>query len=73
MTSLLFIMEKTNTLLNETIHIMPGCAMHLHGHWNKMVAFMKPLYLRILVMVLSFATAPVGQVMTFKAIVFCVE
>jgi hypothetical protein len=36
------IMEKTNTLPNEMIHIMPEYAVHLHGHWNKMVHFMKP-------------------------------
>jgi hypothetical protein len=31
-----------------------------------------PLYLRILVMVLSFVVASAGQLMTFKAIVYCV-
>jgi hypothetical protein len=31
-----------NTLFDETIHIMPGYAMHLHGHWNKMMPLMKP-------------------------------
>jgi hypothetical protein len=41
MTSQLFIVEKTGTFLDEPIHIMPGCAMHLHGHWNKVVPFMK--------------------------------
>jgi hypothetical protein len=35
------IVEKTGTLLNETIHIMPECAMHLHYHWNKVVPLMK--------------------------------
>jgi hypothetical protein len=37
--------EKMSTFLDETIHIILGCAMHLHGHWNKMVALMKPLYM----------------------------
>jgi hypothetical protein len=31
-TSQLSIMEKMNTLLNKTIHITPGCVMHLHDH-----------------------------------------
>ncbi len=30
------------TLLDEMIHIMPGCIVHLHGHWNKMVPLVKP-------------------------------
>jgi hypothetical protein len=34
--------EKTNTFLDEMIHITPGCTMHLHGHWNKMVPRLKP-------------------------------
>jgi hypothetical protein len=34
-------MEKMGTLLDEMIHIMPMCTMHLHGHWNIMVPFMK--------------------------------
>jgi hypothetical protein len=38
-------MEKMGTLLNETIHIMPKCAMHLHGHHNKMMPLMKPFIL----------------------------
>jgi hypothetical protein len=37
------IVEKMGTFRNETIHIMPKCAMHLHGHHNEMVPFMKPL------------------------------
>ncbi len=35
-------MEKMNTFLDETIHITPKCAMHLHDHWNKMVPLVKP-------------------------------
>jgi hypothetical protein len=35
-------MEKISTLPNEIIHIIFGCAMHLHGHRNKMVPLMKP-------------------------------
>ncbi len=35
-------MEKTSTFPDETIHITLGCAMHLHGHWNKMMPLMKP-------------------------------
>jgi hypothetical protein len=34
-------MEKTSTLLNETIHIMLECVMHLHGHRKKVVPLMK--------------------------------
>jgi hypothetical protein len=41
MTSQLSIMEKTSILLDEMIHIMPECIVHLHGHWNKVVPFMK--------------------------------
>jgi len=40
--SWLSIVEKTSTLINETIYIMPKCVMHLQGHWNKMVPFMNP-------------------------------
>ncbi len=42
MTSPSSIVETTGTLFNEMIHITPECAMHLHGHWNKMVPFMRP-------------------------------
>jgi hypothetical protein len=42
MTSQTFIVEKTSTLPNETIHITLGCVVHLHGHWSKMVPFLKP-------------------------------
>jgi hypothetical protein len=52
---------NTNTLTkyaqDETIHITIGCIVHLRDHWNKVVPLMKPsLYLRILVMALSFVT-----------------
>jgi len=40
MTSQLSIVEKMSTFLNEMIHIMPRCIMHLHGHQNKVVPFM---------------------------------
>ncbi len=36
------IVEKMGTFHNETIHIMPKCTLHLHGHQNEMVPFMKP-------------------------------
>jgi hypothetical protein len=42
MSSSSFIVEKMNTLLDEMIHIMLGCVVHLHGHHNKMVPFLKP-------------------------------
>ncbi len=42
MTSLSSIMEMTSTFPDETIHITPGLAMHLHGRWNKKVFVMKP-------------------------------
>jgi hypothetical protein len=35
-------MKKMGTFLNEMIHITPRCAMHLHGHRNKVVPLMKP-------------------------------
>ncbi len=35
------IMEKMGTFPNEIIHIMLKCAMHLCGHRNKVVSFMK--------------------------------
>jgi hypothetical protein len=41
MTSQSSIMEKTSTFLNETIHIMPKCVVHLHGHPNKVVPLVK--------------------------------
>ncbi len=42
MISQLFIVEKIGTFLDETIHIMPKCTMHLHGHRNNVVPLMKP-------------------------------
>jgi hypothetical protein len=42
MTSQSSIIEKTSTFVDETIHIMFECVVHLHGHWNKVVPFMKP-------------------------------
>jgi hypothetical protein len=42
MTSQLHIVEKMCTLFDETIHIMPKCTMHLHGHQNKVMPLMKP-------------------------------
>jgi hypothetical protein len=45
MTSQLSIVEKMNTLPNETIHTTFGCTVHLHGYWNKMMPFMKPFTL----------------------------
>ncbi len=45
MTFQLSIVEKTNTFPDEVIHIMPKCVVHLHGHQNKMVPFMKPIIL----------------------------
>jgi hypothetical protein len=38
-------MENTSTLSKEIIHITFRCAMHLHGHRNKMVPLMKPFIL----------------------------
>jgi hypothetical protein len=38
-------LKKTSTLLNEMIHIMPRCAMHLHDHENKVMPFLKPFIL----------------------------
>ncbi len=34
-------MKKTSTFLDETIHIMLGCVMHLHDHWNKVMPVLK--------------------------------
>jgi hypothetical protein len=36
------ILEKMGMFPNETIHIPPRCTVHLHGHQNKVVPFMKP-------------------------------
>ncbi len=36
------IMEKMSTFFDEMIHIMLECAVHLHGHWNKVVPVMNP-------------------------------
>jgi hypothetical protein len=41
MISWLSIVEKMGTLLDETIHIMLECVVHLHDHRNKMVPLMK--------------------------------
>jgi hypothetical protein len=35
------ILKKTNTLPDQTIHITPMCIVHLHGHRNNVVSFMK--------------------------------
>jgi len=35
-------MEKTSTFFDGTIHILLRCVVHLRGHRNKMVPFMKP-------------------------------
>jgi hypothetical protein len=45
MTSQSSIVEKVSTFLNETIHITLGCAIHLHGHQNKVVPLMKAFIL----------------------------
>ncbi len=45
MTSQLSIVEKTGTFLDETIDITLKCAMHLYGHWNKVMPLMKPFIL----------------------------
>ncbi len=37
-------MEKMGTF-DEMIHITLRCVVHIHGHWNKMVPFMKPFIL----------------------------
>jgi hypothetical protein len=66
-------MEKTNTLPYETIHITFRCAMHLHGHWDKVVPHMNPLYLHILAMALSSIVAPIGRLMTLEAIISRIE
>ncbi len=58
------IVKKMNTFLDETIHIMPKCNVHFHGHQNKVVPLMKPF---ILTMTFIFTIAPNGQLMTFKA------
>jgi hypothetical protein len=41
MTSRTSIMKKMGRFPNEMIHIPFKCVVHLHGHWNKMVPFMK--------------------------------
>jgi hypothetical protein len=40
-----FIVEKMNTPLDETIHIMIVCVVHIHGYRNKVVPLMKPFIL----------------------------
>jgi len=42
----LSIMEKMDGFFSGMTHIVPRCAMHFHGHWNKVVPLMK-LYLFI--------------------------
>ncbi len=45
MTSQSFTMEKTGKILDETIHIMPKCIVHLQSHRNIVVPLMKPYIL----------------------------
>jgi len=73
MTSWLFIMEKTNTFLDDMIHITFKNVVHLHGHWNKVVPIMEPSIFANLAMALSFVDAPTGQLMTLIAIVSPIE
>jgi hypothetical protein len=42
MTPRSFIVEKIGTFLDEMIHITLKCIVHLHGHSNKVMPFMKP-------------------------------
>jgi hypothetical protein len=42
MTSWSSIVDKMGMLPDKTIHIMPECIVHLHGHRNKVMPFMKP-------------------------------
>jgi len=58
------IVEKTNTLFDETIFITPKCAVHLHNCRNKVVPLMKP-FIFILTMALNLAITSTGQLMTF--------
>jgi hypothetical protein len=62
-------MENMGTFLNETIHITPRCAIHLDGHQNKMVPFMKPSILAILAIALCSTTGLVGQLMILETII----
>jgi hypothetical protein len=59
-------MGKMGTLPNKMVHVMPGCITHLHGHWNKMVPFMKPYILANFNNGVKFHNAPIGRLMTFK-------
>jgi hypothetical protein len=65
MISQLSIVKKTSTFLDEMIHIMPRCAMYLHGHQNKMAPFLKPFILEDLNDGAKFHNYTYGQLMTF--------
>jgi hypothetical protein len=41
MTSQLSLVKKTSMFLDKMIHITHKCAIHLHGHLNKMVPLIK--------------------------------
>jgi len=69
----LSIMKKISAFLDETIHIMFACVVHLRGHRNKVAPSWNPLYLQILAMALNFTTAHVGWLITFTTIVFHVR
>jgi hypothetical protein len=64
------IVEKMSTLPIETIHIMPECVVHLHGHQNKVVPLMKPSILVDLNNSTKFHSCIASQLITFEAIVF---
>jgi len=51
------IMEKTNTLPNETIHITSKCIMHLRDHRNKWCPSWNFLYVQILTTTLNSTTS----------------
>jgi hypothetical protein len=70
MTSWSSIMEKTSTFPNETIHITPSALCISMAIGIKWCPSWNPLYLQILTMVLSFAVAPIGQLMTLITSIF---
>jgi len=64
--------RRSHSLMKWSIsHLGALCTFMVIG--IKWCPSWSPLYFRILIMVLNFVVAPIGQLMTIENIVFCVE
>jgi hypothetical protein len=66
------IVKKTSTIPNEMIHIMLGCALHLHDHWNKVMPLLKPSIFANLNNGAKFRSYTCWWLITLKATLYCI-